>query len=106
MDQQNKISGLEAFFLITFCILTDIGDILATLLLDPILGLGEVVKLVINLFAAPILFIWGIIKGIRGMWVIGLGVAGEFIPILGSTAPCRTIAAITMVLKNWEVKIY
>lgn len=102
MDQQYKISGLEAFFLITFCALADLGDILATFFLDPIFGLGEAVKLIINIFTAPLLFIWGIIKGVRGMWAIGLGVAAEFVPLVGNTAPGRTIAAITVVLMDWH----
>ena len=98
-----KISGLEACFWVSFCLFFDILDALATLL-DGFMGIGEILKLIINVVASSILWLWSIIKGVRATWLLA-GMMLEFIPFIVNLLPLRTATMIITIYLDWHPKV-
>jgi hypothetical protein len=99
-DVRPKISGLEAFFLVAFCLFFDGLDALATFL-DGFLGVGEFIKLLINITVSPILWFWLIMKGVRSTWLLA-GIALEMVPLIGNTLPIRTVTMVVTIYLDWH----
>lgn len=104
MDTQHepKITGMEAFIMLMFCVLLDIAGIIATLL-DVAFGTGEFIKFFIGIIASAIIFFWAIMKGVRSLWVATGGIL-ELVPFI-NTLPLYTITmAITIYLDRYPEK--
>ena len=101
MEQQYKISGLEAFFMICLCLFFDAIDVVATFL-DFLFGAGEIIKLINNSVAASIITIWSIIKGVNLFWPSASTIS-EFIPIVNAL-PIRTVLMVLNVYFDWHPK--
>ncbi len=101
----NKISGIEAFFLISLCLIFDLIDLVALGIdLIPVVGLpiGESLKFINNLLISLTVIFWLTIRGVRSYW-FWAGSLVETIPGINSL-PTRTITVvITLYANNKEV---
>ena len=101
-ENQPKISGMEATMLIIVTAFFDLLDLLATLA-DVAVGMGEVLKILINIVISPMLWFWAKMKGVRSEQIL-YGSALEFIPLFGNTLPIRTITMIMVIYADWHPK--
>lgn len=91
---QPKIDSMEAFFMISLCLVFDIVDFLATFL-DGFFGVGEIIKFFVNIVASTTMFLWAMMKEVNPFWLLAGGGA-ELVPIVNAL-PLRTGAIIRTV---------
>ncbi len=87
-DNEQKIDGHEAVFMILVCLFFDGMDVIATLF-NALVGAGEFIKFFINVVASSILYPWVILRGVSPVWTIAGG-ALELIPV-ANILPMRTV---------------
>lgn len=105
MNEENnpepKINGIEALIMISVSAFFDIADFLATFF-DALLGVGELIKVFINVVASVTLWLWAIMRDVGSTRILA-GSLLEFVPIM-NTLPMRTVVTAMTIWLDWHPK--